>query len=144
MTDYIPSTSSWVRDHVDAIEAAGTTDVADIKGLPVVLLTMTGVKTGAIRKVPLMRVEHDGVYCAVASKGGAPEDPQWAANLRANPDITVQDGTTVHDVRARLATDEERADWWPRCVAAFPDYADYQAKTDAVGRTIPLFLLEPR
>ncbi|MCE1180223.1 MAG: nitroreductase family deazaflavin-dependent oxidoreductase [Micrococcales bacterium] len=144
MTDYIPSTSSWVRDHVDAIEAAGTTDVADIKGLPVMLLTMTGVKTGATRKVPLMRVEHDGVYCAVASKGGAPEDPQWAANLRANPDLTVQDGTTVHEVRARLATDQERADWWPRCVAAFPDYADYQVRTDAVGRTIPLFLLEPR
>jgi len=94
-----------------------------------------------VRKVPLMRVEHDGVYAAVASKGGAPEHPQWYFNLRAHPDLDLQDDRTVTAVRAREITGAEREQWWPRCVEAFPPYAEYQTKTD---RLIPVFLLEPR
>jgi len=141
MSDYRPSPSGWVRDQVEGIEAAGTTDVASIMDRQVVLLTMIGRKTGDTLKVPLMRVEHDGRYAAVASKGGAPDHPQWYYNLKANPDITVQDGTTVHDVRARVLEGEERAQWWDRCTAAFPPYVEYQEKTD---RIIPVFVLEPR
>ena len=141
MSDYRPSPSGWVRDQVEAIEAAGTTDVASIMDRQVVLLTMIGRKTGDTLKVPLMRVEHDGRYAAVASKGGAPDHPQWYYNLKANPDITVQDGTTVHGVRARVLDGEERAQWWDRCTAAFPPYVEYQEKTD---RIIPVFVLEPR
>lgn len=141
MSDYRPSPSGWVRDQVEAIEAAGTTDAASIMDRQVVLLTMIGRKTGDTLKVPLMRVEHDGRYAAVASKGGAPDHPQWYYNLKANPDITVQDGTTVHDVRARVLEGEERAQWWDRCTAAFPPYVEYQEKTD---RIIPVFVLEPR
>ncbi|HRW00700.1 MAG TPA: nitroreductase family deazaflavin-dependent oxidoreductase [Tetrasphaera sp.] len=141
MSDYRPSPSGWVRDQVEAIEAAGTTDVASIMDRQVVLLTMIGRKTGDTLKVPLMRVEHDGRYAAVASKGGAPDHPQWYYNLKANPDITVQDGTTVHDVRARVLEGEERVQWWDRCTAAFPPYVEYQEKTD---RIIPVFVLEPR
>ena len=88
-----------------------------------------------------MRVEHDGTYAAVASKGGAPDNPQWYHNLVATPDITLQDGSEARPVRARLIDGEERTEWWERCVAAFPPYAEYQTKTD---RLIPLFLLEPR
>lgn len=138
---YRPSPSGWVRDQVAAIEAAGDTRAASIMDRAVVLLTMTGRKSGDTLKVPLMRVEHDGTYAAVASKGGAPDNPQWYYNLLANPDITVQDGTDVHAVHARVIEGEERAHWWELCVAAFPPYAEYQASTD---RTIPVFLLEPR
>jgi deazaflavin-dependent oxidoreductase (nitroreductase family) len=109
--------------------------------MPVVLLTMLGASSGKLRKVPLMRVEHDGVYAAVASKGGAPDNPQWYANLLAHPDLDLQDGTEVRPVRAREISGAEREEWWPRCVEAFPPYAEYQAKTD---RSIPVFLLEPR
>ncbi|WP_153505600.1 nitroreductase family deazaflavin-dependent oxidoreductase [Cumulibacter manganitolerans] len=140
-TDYRPSPTGWVRDQVEKIEAAGTTDAADIQGMSVVLLTMIGRKSGDTLKVPLMRVEHDGVWAAVASKGGAPQHPQWYYNLTAHPDITLQDGTETYDVRARLIDGDERAEWWERCVAAFPPYAEYQTKTD---RQIPVFLLEKR
>lgn len=138
---YVPSPSGWVRKQVEAIEKAATTDAADIMGRPVVLLTMTGRKTGALRKVPLMRVEHDGVYAAVASKGGADEHPEWLHNLRAQPDIEVQDGERTTPVHAREIDGAEREQWWPRAVAAFPEYAKYQEKT---SRRIPVFLLEPR
>lgn len=141
MSDYIPSPSDWVREQVEEIERTGTTRSVGIQGMDVVLLTMTGRKTGALRKVPLMRVEHDGVYAAVASKGGAPDHPQWYGNLLANPDITLQDDTTVTQVRAREIEGAEREQWWARCVEAFPPYAEYQTKTD---RTIPVLLLEPR
>lgn len=137
---YLPSPSGWVREQVETIEATGDTRSVDIMGLPVVLLTMRGAKTGGIRKVPLMRVEHEGVYAAVASMGGAPTHPQWYANLRANPTLTVQDGTHSWAAVAREVTGEERAQWWERCVAAYPPYSDYQRKTE---RTIPVLLLEP-
>ncbi len=139
--DYAPSPAEWVRQQVAAIEAAGDTNAVDLNGLPVMVLTMRGAKSGKIRKVPLMRVEHDGVYLAVASKGGAPSDPQWYLNLKADPDIVVQDGTVKHDVRARELEGAEREQWWERAVAAFAPYAEYQQKT---SRTIPVLLLEPR
>ncbi|OFE18024.1 nitroreductase [Humibacillus sp. DSM 29435] len=139
--NYLPSPSEWVRDQVAEIERTGTTTSVHIQNLPVVLLTMTGAKSGGVRKVPLMRVEHDGRYAAVASQGGAPEHPQWFHNLVAHPDIELQDGTETSPVRARELEGEEREQWWPRCVAAFPPYAEYQTKTD---RLIPVFVLEPR
>lgn len=141
MTTYRPSPSKWVRNQVAAIEAAGTTEAADIQGMRVVLLTMTGRKSGDTLKVPLMRVEHDGLYAAVASRGGAPDHPQWYFNLQAQPDISLQDGTLDRPVRARELQGAEREQWWERCVAAFPPYAEYQTKTD---RLIPVFVLEPR
>lgn len=138
---YVPSPASWVSNQVEAIEKAGTTDAVDIMGRPVVMLTMTGCKTGAVRKVPLMRVEHDGVYAAVASKGGADEHPEWLHNLRAQPDIDLQVGEKTTPVRAREIDGAERDEWWPRAVEAFPPYAEYEQKT---SRRIPVFLLEPR
>lgn len=109
-------------------------------GLPVVIVTNLGAKTGKVRKTPLMRVEHEGKYAAVGSKGGAPEDPQWVNNLRVNPRVEVQDGTFKGVMVAREVSGEERAAWWERSVAAFPPYAEYQLKTD---RLIPVFVLEP-
>lgn len=138
--EYAPEVSGWVAGQLAKIDETGTTDSVDIMGLPVVVVTMRGAKSGLLRRVPLMRVEHDGVYAAVASKGGAKNDPVWASNLRADPHVEVQDGTTHGDFIARAATPEEHAQWWPRAVAAFPPYAEYQTKTD---RQIPVFLLEP-
>ncbi len=137
--EYVPSPSGWVRRQVEQIEATGTTDSVDILGLPVVLVTMRGARTGATRKVPLMRVERGGTYAAVASQGGKPAHPQWYHNLRVHPEVDVQDGTESFRARARELAPEERADWWPVCVAAFPPYAEYQRKTD---RVIPVFVLE--
>ncbi|GAA2153241.1 deazaflavin-dependent oxidoreductase (nitroreductase family) [Humibacillus xanthopallidus] len=138
--EYVPSPRKGSRDQVSEIERTGTTDSVDIMGLPVVLLTMVGAKTGAIRKVPLMRVEHAGLYAAVASMGGSPEHPQWYWNLRQHPELDLQDGTVVTRRRARELEGAERDAWWERCVAAFPPYAGYQRKTE---RLIPLFVLEP-
>ena len=140
--NYLPSASRWVRDQVSAIDRAGDTAAVDMGGMRVVLITMRGRVSGKLRKVPLMRVEHDGTYAAIASLGGAPKDPQWAGNLRAHPDVEVQDGRDVTPMLAREVTDPaERAQWWDRAVAAFPDYAAYQQRTT---RVIPIFLLEPR
>jgi len=140
-TDYIPSASDWVRKQVEKIDATGDTRSVHIMHLPVVMLTMRGKKTGGIRKVPLMRVEHDGDYAIVASKGGAPKNPVWYANVKANPEVDLQDGTVTKDYTAREVSGEERALWWERAVATYADYADYQRKTD---RQIPVFVLEPR
>lgn len=137
--EYVPSPTAWVREQVEKIEAEGTTRAVDIMRRPVVLLTMLSV-TGTVRKVPLMRVEHDGVYAAVASKGGAPEHPAWYANVRKNPVLDLQDDDRTWTVRARELEGGERAQWWERCVAAYPPYAEYQARTE---RLIPVFALEP-
>ncbi|NNM45362.1 nitroreductase family deazaflavin-dependent oxidoreductase [Knoellia koreensis] len=137
--EYVPSPTEWVRKQVETIEQTGTTDSVQIMDRPVVLLTMLGV-SGKVRKVPLMRVEHDGVYAAVASKGGAPENPKWYANVVKNPVLDLQDGRRVSTVRARQLEGAEREEWWERCVAAYPPYAEYQTKTD---RQIPVFVLEP-
>jgi deazaflavin-dependent oxidoreductase (nitroreductase family) len=139
--EYELSPRSWVREQTEKIFETGTTDSVDINGRPVVLVTMRGVKSGKLRKVPLMRVEHDGVYAIVASMGGAPKNPTWYANVQANPDIELQDGTVTKDYTAREVTGDEKAVWWARAVATYADYADYQRKTD---RQIPVFVLEPR
>ena len=137
--EYVPSPRTWVREQVETIEETGTTRSVHIMDRPVVLLTMLGV-SGKVRKVPLMRVEHDGVYAAVASQGGSPEHPKWYANLRKNPVIDLQDDTRTWTAKAREIQGAEREEWWERCVAAFPPYAEYQEKTD---RLIPVLLLEP-
>ncbi len=135
---YVPSASSWVRDQVEKIEAKGTTRAVSILDHPVVLMTMLGT-SGNVRKVPVMRVEHDGVYAAVASKGGAPDNPAWYRNLLANPVVDLQDDDRTWTARAREIEGAERDRWWARCVETFPQYAEYQEKTD---RLIPVLLLE--
>jgi deazaflavin-dependent oxidoreductase (nitroreductase family) len=111
-----------------------------MNGMAVILMTTRGAKTGKLRKAPVMKIEHDGRYAAVASLGGAPKNPVWYHNLKANPRLQVQDGTEKQDMVAREVSGDEKAQWWDRAVAAFPDYADYQRKTD---RDIPVFVLEP-
>jgi F420H(2)-dependent quinone reductase len=138
--EYEISPTGWVRDQTEKIFETGTTESVDIKGSPVILLTTRGVKSGKLRKVPLMRVEHDGNYAIVASLGGAPKHPVWYHNVKAESHVELQDGTETNDYRAREVTGEEKAVWWERAVAAYPDYADYQLKTD---RQIPVFVLEP-
>lgn len=140
--EYEPSTLDWVREQVELYESSGGTKGTTLRdtGLPVVIMTLRGVKSGKLRKTPIMRVEHDGVYAAVASQGGAPTHPSWYANLLAHPQIELQDGPTKRDLVAREVTGEEKRVWWDRAVAAFPPYADYQNRTD---RQIPLLLLEP-
>ena len=136
---YVPSPRAWVRAQVEQYEATGGRDGGTLRGMPVVILTSRGARTGLLRKSPLMRVEHDGDYAVVASMGGAPHDPVWAGNLRADPHAEVQDGPVRRDVRARELAGPERDLWWGRAVAAYPDYAAYQERTE---RVIPLFLLE--
>jgi F420H(2)-dependent quinone reductase len=137
--EYEPSPHQWVRDDVEEVESSGGAK-GDMRGMPIVVITTKGAKTGKIRKVPVMRVEHDGRYVAVASQGGAPKNPVWYNNLVAHPEVQLQDGPNRYDLVAREVTGEEREIWWERAVAAFPDYADYQLKT---SRTIPVFVLEP-
>lgn len=138
--DHQPSAASWARDQVELYERSGGTEGTEMNGRPVIILTSVGAKTGKIRKTPLMRVEHDGEYAVVASLGGAPQNPVWYYNLTVNPDVELQDGPVKKDYQAREASGEERATWWERAVATWPDYAVYQVKTT---RTIPLFVLTP-
>jgi len=138
--EYVPSPEKWVRDQVDLYESSGGTRGTTLRGMPVIVLTTLGAKSGKIRKAPLMRVEHDGRYAAVASLGGSPKNPVWYANVLAHPLVEVQDGPVRQDMVARELTGDEKAIWWERAVAAYPPYADYQVKTD---RVIPVFLLEP-
>ncbi len=138
--EYEPSTQQWVRDQVELYEGSGGTEGTTLRGMPVIVLTTIGAKSGKIRKTPLMRVEHDGSYACVASQGGAPKHPVWHWNLSADPHAELQDGPSKWDMVARESTGEERAAWWERAVAAYPDYADYQEKTD---RQIPVWILEP-
>jgi deazaflavin-dependent oxidoreductase (nitroreductase family) len=130
----------WVRRQTETILETGTTDSVDIKGRDVVLITMRGRNSGKLRLVPLMRVEHDGTYAIVASMGGAPKNPTWYYNVKSEPHVELQDGTVKRDYMAREVTGEEKATWWERAVAAYPDYADYQKRTD---RKIPVFVLDP-
>jgi deazaflavin-dependent oxidoreductase (nitroreductase family) len=138
--EYEPNALKWVRKQVELYESSGGTEGTTIVGRPVVLLTMLGAKSGKLRKVPLMRVEHGGRYAAVASMGGQPRPPVWYFNLLANPLLELQDGTVKRDYRARLVEGAEKAQWWERAVAAYPEYAEYQNKTD---REIPVFVLDP-
>jgi deazaflavin-dependent oxidoreductase (nitroreductase family) len=138
--EYEPSTLDWARENADLYIASGGTQGTELKGMPVVLLTTIGAKSGKLRKTPLMRVEHDGDYAVVASLGGAPKNPVWYYNIVANPHVELQDGTASADYQAREVFGDEKAIWWQRAVAAYPDYADYQRKTD---RAIPVFVLTP-
>lgn len=138
--EYEPSPITWVREQVDTYESSGGTTGTTMRGLPVVVLTSRGARSGKLRKTPLMRVEHDGTYAVVASLAGAPTHPLWYFNLVADPHVELQDGPVKTDRTAREATGSEKAEWWARAVAAFPDYAEYQKKTD---REIPVFVLEP-
>ena len=138
--EYEPSPTQWVRNQVELIENSGGTKGTTMRDLPVILLTTRGAKSGKIRKTPLMRVEHEGRYAAVASLGGAPKHPVWYFNVLADPRVELRDGTVLRDMNAREVTGEEKAQWWRRAVEAFPDYADYQEKTT---REIPVFVLEP-
>ncbi len=141
--EYVPSPAQWVRDQVEAYERSGGQEANTLRdtGLPVVIVTMHGARTGKIRKVALMRVEHDGEYALVASKGGAPEHPLWYRNLEADPEVTIQDGPEPFDAVVREVSGDERASWWERAVAAYPPYAEYQVRTD---RLIPVFVASRR
>jgi deazaflavin-dependent oxidoreductase (nitroreductase family) len=140
--EYEPSPEQWVRDQVERFEASGGAEANVLRGnpaWPIVVITSRGARSGKLRKNPVMRVEHDGAYAAVASKGGAPEHPVWYHNFLAHPEVDLQDGPEKHTYRARLVEGEERAGWWERAVAQFAPYADYERKTD---REIPVFVLE--
>ena len=140
--EYAPSPAGWVRNQVEEYEASGGTRANTMgdSGLPIIIVTMVGHKTGNLRKVPLMRVEHDGEYALVASKGGAAEHPLWYWNLLADPAVQIQDGPEPFAAEVHLATGDERAVWWQRAVAAFDRYAEYQESTD---REIPVFIARP-
>jgi F420H(2)-dependent quinone reductase len=140
-SEYAPSPTDYVRDTVEQYESSGGTEGNTMRGMPIIILTTVGNKSGKIRKTPLMRVEHDGEYGVVASLGGAPKHPVWYYNIVANPEVELQDGATKKAYVAHEATGQERDTWWARAVEAYPDYADYQTKTD---RTIPVFVLTPR
>jgi deazaflavin-dependent oxidoreductase (nitroreductase family) len=142
--EYEPSPWQWVRDQVETYERTGGREANTLRdtGLPIVLVTTRGNKTGKIRKTALMRVEHDGEYALVGSMGGAPTDPVWVRNIHADPTaVMVQDGPEPWDADVREVAGDERAEWWERCVAAFPPYAEYQQKTE---RVIPVFIARPR
>ena len=139
--EYAPSTSGWARKQAEAFEASDGAEANTLRGRPIIVLTTVGSKSGKLRKTALMRVEHDGRYAVVASKGGSPEHPVWYHNLLANPHVELQDGTVTREFDARELTGDERREWWERSVAAFPPYAEYQKKTE---RLIPVFVLEPR
>ncbi|MFG2958119.1 nitroreductase family deazaflavin-dependent oxidoreductase [Streptomyces sp. NPDC048291] len=141
--EYEPSPTAWVREQVELYESSGGKEGTTLMdtGMPVILLTTLGVKSGKIRKTPLMRVEHDGTYAVVASQGGAPKHPVWYFNVKSHPVVELQDGQVKQDMTAREVTGTEKAEWWERAVAAYPPYAEYQTKTT---REIPVFVLEPK
>jgi deazaflavin-dependent oxidoreductase (nitroreductase family) len=138
--DYEPSTSDWARENAEKYMESGGTEGTELQGRPVILLTTIGAKSGKIRKTPLMRVEHDGEYAVVASLGGAPKNPVWYHNVKAHPRVELQDGPVTKEYEAREVVGDEKAVWWERAIEAWPDYAEYQTKTD---RQIPVFVLTP-
>ncbi len=137
---YEPGTFDWARKQAERYEASSGAEAATLRGKPIVVLTSVGARTGNLRKTALMRVEHDGIYAVVASRGGAPQHPTWYHNLVTNPRVELQDGAVRRDYLAREVTDEERALWWGRATEVWPDYEGYQRKT---SRIIPVFVLEP-
>ncbi|WP_243226885.1 nitroreductase family deazaflavin-dependent oxidoreductase [Microbacterium sp. CIAB417] len=139
--EYKPSTSEWARSQAELYEATNGAEGGELRGVPIIVLTTVGAKSGGLRKTALMRVEHDGDYLVVASKGGAPDEPAWGNNIRKHPHVELQDGAVKRDYTARELEGDERELWWERAVAVWPDYAVYQTKTD---RQIAIFVLEPR
>jgi F420H(2)-dependent quinone reductase len=143
-TDYEPSPWEWVSEQVEAYERSGGREANTLRdtGLPVIVVTTKGAKTGKVRKTPLMKVEHDGEYALVASMGGAPKNPVWFYNLKAHPeDVAIQDGPEPFAVDVREITGDEKALWWERAAAAYPPYIEYQERTD---RQIPVFVATRR
>jgi deazaflavin-dependent oxidoreductase (nitroreductase family) len=138
--EYEPGTSAWSRKQTEVYEATDGREANTLRGKPIIVLTSVGAKSGKLRKIALMRVEHDGSYAVVASKGGDPKPPTWYYNLKANPHVELQDAATRRDYLAREVTGDEKATWWTRAVEAWPDYAKYQEKTE---RPIQVFVLEP-
>jgi F420H(2)-dependent quinone reductase len=138
--EYEPSTAGWARKQAERYEASNGAEAAELRGRPIIVLTSVGAKSGKLRKTALMRVEHDGIYAVVASLGGAPRNPVWYYNLKANPQVELQDGPTKRDYEAREVMGDEKSTWWDRAVEAWPDYANYQTRTK---RQIPVFVLEP-
>jgi len=137
----VPGTLKFAADQVEVYERTGGAEGNTLQGVPVIILTTRGRKSGFVRKSPLMRVEHQGKYACVASMGGAPKSPRWYFNAIADPDVVLQDGPNVYEMRAREVTGDEKKEWWARAVAVWPAYDDYQAKTE---RVIPLLVLERR
>jgi deazaflavin-dependent oxidoreductase (nitroreductase family) len=137
--EYVPNKYEWARVQAEAFEASDGAEANTLQGKPIIVVTNIGAKSGKLHKTALMRVEHQGTYAVVASKGGAPKHPTWFHNLVANPHVELQDGAEKHDYSARLVTGEERASWWARATEVWPAYDDYQKKTD---REIPVFVLE--
>ena len=135
-----PARPQWARKQAERYEASGGQEAGDLRGRPIIVLTSVGARTGKLRKTALMRVEHDGLYAVVASKGGSAKHPVWYHNLKAHPHVELQDGPVTRDYLARELSGDEREVWWERAVEAWPDYAKYQTKTD---RQIPVFVLEP-
>ena len=137
--EYAPNKYEWARVQAETFEASGGAEANTLQGRPIIVMTNIGAKSGKLYKTALMRVEHDGAYAVVASKGGSPKHPTWYHNLVANPHVELQDGAEKHDYRARIVAGEERATWWTRATEVWPAYDDYQKKTD---REIPVFVLE--
>ena len=137
---YAPSARPGSRQQAETYEASGGTQAADLMGTPIIVLTSVGATTGLLRKNPLIRIEHDGQYAALASNGGSPSHPAWYYNVARNPHVELQDGATKKDYLAHLAAGHERALWWQRAVTVWPDFQDY---TVGLDRTIPLFVLVP-
>jgi len=138
--EYKPSTSEWARKQAELYEASGGQEANLLRGVPIIVLTTVGARSGALRKTALMRVEHDGRYAVVASKGGSADEPKWGENMRRHPHVELQDGAVKRDYLARELSAGERAEWWERATAVWPDYDSYQTKTD---RLIAVFVLEP-
>ncbi len=141
--EYKPSTWDWVAQQIETYEASGGTEGNTLRdsGIPIIVVTMMGHKSGNVRKIALMRVEHEGEYALVASKGGAPENPAWYYNLVADPNVAIQDGPAPKEYMVEIVEGDEREQWWERSVAVFPTYAEYKAKTD---RQIPVFVARPK
>lgn len=138
--EYKPSTAEWARSQAETYEATNGAEGGEMRGVPIIVLTTVGATSGALRKTALMRVEHDGHYAVVASKGGAPDEPAWANNMRRHPHVELQDKALKRDYLAREVDGDEREQWWQRAAAVWPDYDQYQTRTD---RRIAVFVLEP-
>lgn len=143
--EYVPPKADWVREQIEAYEASGGTEANTLRetGIPIIIVTMRGHRSGKVRKIALMRVEHEGSYALVASKGGAPEHPDWYHNLVADNEIMIQDGPAPFSTTCHLVDGDERQAWWDRGVAVFSPYAEYEAKAAAADREIPIFVSEP-
>lgn len=143
--NYIPSTIDWVAEQIAEYEASGGTRATTLRdtGIPIIVVTMRGQRSGAVRKIALMRVEHEGCYALVASRGGAPTHPDWYYNLLADPSVSIQDGSTPQAFTVREVNGAERDLWWQRSVDVFATYDDYRVSAGEAGRTIPVLVAEP-